>query len=383
MSRKNPDSIEERILTPELPNSHKVPVSWLREHASPPIKWRTVRDILPPEAATLEQRQRLLDELRVYKPLNQILKKQKPNGTWGDNILGIDPARWSLSERAGTVSQYRRLIELGVPREERAYRAADRVFFRLLSRDVSPELFFEFRRAVKTTPELAEWSRALMREAATAALAHGGCVEDPRVRGAAHRIVTEISQFLRSELAESPFVRKDSRTILHPEARPPTLFSVAMVAWMPNLQRERAGFVERLAGYLARPAPNKSWSIMVGKRIVRPWIHLLGDPIQADSAGRPKDLPLALHWIELLVRMGALHTSRTGQKVLIRLLSECDERGVWSPKNLRRIPRSPSKLASFAFPLETESRKPESRQADVTFRLSLIAKLAGWHLEYT
>lgn len=338
---------------------------------------------MPPEAATPEQRQQLMDELRTYKPVQQILKKQKPNGTWGDNILGIDPARWSVLENVGTVSQYRRLIELGVPREERAYRMAERVFFRLLSRDESPELFFEFKRAVKGTPELGEWSRALMREGSTAALAHGGCVEDPRVRGAAHRIATEISQFLRSELAEKPFIRKGARSVLHPDARPPTLLSVAMVAWMPNLQRERAGFVERLASYLARPAPKKNWSIMVGKRLVKPWIHLLGEPIEADSSGRPKDLPLALHWIELLVRMGMLHTSATAQRVLARLLSECDERGVWSPKNLRSIPRSPSKLVGFAFPLEADTKKAESRQADVTFRLALIAKLAGWHLEYT
>lgn len=324
-----------------------------------------------------------MDELRAYKPVSQILNRQKPNGTWGDNILGLDPARWSILDNVGTVSQYRRLIELGIPREERAYRMAERVFFRLLSRDESPELLFEFKRAVKATPELAAWARDLMREGSTAALAHGGCVEDPRVRGAAHRIATEISQFLRSELAEKPFVKKGSRTVLHPEARPPTLLSVAMVAWMPNLQRERAGFVERLAAYLARPAPKKAWAIMVGKRIVKPWIHLLGDPIQADSAGRPKDLPLALHWIELLVRMGMLSTSPTAQKVLARLLSECDERGVWSPKKLRSIPRSPSKLVSFAFPLEADAKKPESRQADVTFRLALIAKLAGWKLQYT
>lgn len=374
--------LEERALTPELPNSHKVPVSWFKEHACPAIKWRTAREILPPGAVSLEQQQALLDELKRYKPVLQILSKHKANGTWGDNILGIDPARWSVLENTGTVSQYRRLIELGVPREERAYRATDRVFFRLLSRDESPELLFEFKRAAKANPELAEWSRALMKEAATAALAHAGVVEDPRVRGSAHRIATEISQFLRSELAERPLVKKGPRNLLHPEARPPTLYSVAMVAWMPNLQRERAGFVERLAAYLARPASKKSWAIMVGKRLVKPWVHLLGDPIQLDATGRPKDLPLTLHWIELLVRMGMLNTSPTAVRALSKLLADCDERGVWNPKSLRAIPKSPSKLASFAFPLETPGRSPESRQADVTFRLALIAKLAGWHLEY-
>jgi hypothetical protein len=40
-------------------------------------------------------------------------------------------------------------------------------------------------------------------------------------------------------------------------------------------------------------------------------------------------------------------------------------------------------VADFAFPLEAEAKTLERRQADVTFRLALIAKLAGWTLEYT
>jgi hypothetical protein len=66
-----------------------------------------------------------------------------------------------------------------------------------------------------------------------------------------------------------------------------------------------------------------------------------------------------------------------------KLLSEVDSIGVWSPKNLRALPKSPSRLADFTFPLEPDGKTLERRQADVTFRLALIAKLAGWSLEYT
>lgn len=222
-----------------------------------------------------------------------------------------------------------------------------------------------------------------MREATTTALAHAGHAEDPRVRGAAHRIVSDVSQFLRSELPEKPFVRRGTRTVLHPGAYPPTLHSVSMVALMPNLQRERAGFLDRLAAFLARPASKRSYVIQAGKKAIKPVFELLGDPIEADSAGRPKDLPFALHWIELLVRLGVLATSPTATRVLARLLKECDERGVWSPKSLRTLPKSPSNLAAFAFPLEPDGKTLERCQADVTFRLTLIAKLAGWKLEYT
>jgi hypothetical protein len=271
---------------------------------------------------------------------------------------------------------------MGVPGTERACRLTDRLFYRLLSKDDAPELMFEFQKAAKTSPEFAAWVRELVREAAATALAQAGQLEDPRVRGAAHRIASNVSQFLRSELAEKPLIRRGSRTILHPEAYPPSIFSVAMVALMPNLQRERAGFVERLTGFLAKPAGKREYVVVVGKKVVRPVFQLLGDPIQADSAGHAKDLPLALHWIEVLARLGALRASETAQRVLARLLKECDPQGVWAPKSLRALPRSPSKLADYAFPLEPESKAPEGRQADVTFRLALIAKLAGWELEF-
>jgi hypothetical protein len=359
-----------------------VPISWLRDHACPAIKWRTVKDILPPEGATEADREALLAGVMTYKPVMQIIRRQKANGTWGDNILGADLARGRLGPEGGSLAQYRKLVELGVPHTQRVFRLAERVFFRLLSRDEAPDLLFEAK-PVKADSGAAVRIRSVMREGAAAALAHGGLVDDPRVRGAAHRIASDISHFLRSELAEKPFIRRGNRTLLHPEAYPPSLFSVSMIAFMPGLQRERAGFVERLAAYLARPAGKRDAVIQAGKRFFRPTYELFGDPIHADSAGRTNDLRLALHWIELLARLGTLHTSETAHRILARLLKECDERGVWNPKGLRTLPKGASNAANFAFPLEADSKKPESRQADVTFRLALIAKLAGWQLSYT
>jgi len=120
----------------------------------------------------------------------------------------------------------------------------------------------------------------------------------------------------------------------------------------------------------------------IGRKVIKPSSVLLGDPLKADSAGNPKDLPFALHWIELLARMGMFHTSPTAQRILTRLLKDCDEKGVWSPKNLRATPKSASRLADFAYPLEGDGRTIERRKSDVTFRLALIAKLLGWELEY-
>lgn len=315
--------------------------------------------------------------------MTQTIKKQKASGYWGDNVLGLAPNKALGYKDIGTVAQYRHLIELGVPHDLRAFRLSDRLFFRLLSREESPDLLGEYRSAAKGNPQLVLWARSMFREGVTVALAEAGLTEDPRVRGSAHRIATDVSQFLRSELSAKPLVRKGSRMVLHPEAHPPTTLSVAMFAHMPTLQRERAGFVERLCAFLAQPQPKKKFAIPLGRKVIAPVYHLLGNPVEVDRAGNPKDLPLALVWIEVLVRMGMLNTNEAAVRALQRLLSDVDDQGIWAPKNLRAIPKSPSRLADFAFPLEPDGKTLERRQVDVTFRLALIAKLAGWTLDYT
>jgi hypothetical protein len=366
----------------ELPTSHRVPVTWIRDNACASIRWRTVTEILPPGSATQGDIDALQQELMSFKRVVQTLKKQKGDGLWAGNVLGIAPAKAQGIKDVGTVAQYRHLLELGVPRDERALRLADRLFYRVLSRDTDPGLLFEYRKAAKTNVQVVGWARNMMREGATAALAQAGQAEDPRVRGSAHRIASQMSQFLRSELAEKPVVRKGARYLLQSDAYPPTVFSVAMVAFMPALQRERAGFADRLGIFLAQPAPKRAYSIQLGRKVIKPVFHVLGDPLHADSAGNPADLPFALHWMELLARLGMLDQSATAQRILARLQKDCDDDGVWNPKNLRAIPRSPSGLADFAFPLELDGRTAERRKADVTFRLALIARLADRDLDF-
>ncbi|HKH83805.1 MAG TPA: hypothetical protein VKA25_08980, partial [Gemmatimonadales bacterium] len=255
--------------------------------------------------------------------------------------------------------------------------------FRLLSRDEDPSLLFEFQKVVKSDPEAEAWARGIMREAASASLAEAGYGDDPRLRGAGHKIASAISQFLRSPLAEKPLVKSGKQMALHPEAHPPSWYSVAMLAAMPNLQRERAGFTERLGRYLAEPEPKKAFVIQVGKKTVRPQHLILGDPIEADTKGVPKDLPLALHYIGLLARMGALEWAPVATKVLGRLLQDCDEMGVWRPKNLRSQPKTGNKITYHYYPLYLDAKTTEGREVDVTFRLALIAQALGWTLSYT
>jgi hypothetical protein len=366
----------------ELPNQHRIPLTWLLENAGPSIRYRTLTELAPPGNAPPEVIAAAHLAVVESKTALAVVKKQRDTGVWGGNLLGLAPSAAQGIKDVGTIPQYRRLLQLEWPRASRPFKLADRVLFRLLSRDDDPSLLFEFQRMVKSDAEAEAWARGIMREAASAALAEAGYADDPRLRGAGHKIANAISQFLRSPLAEKPFVKAGKQIALHPQAHPPSWYSVAMLSFMPNLQRERAGFTERLGHYLAQPAPKKAFVIQVGKRTVKPQHLLLGDPIEADAKGQPTDVPLALHYIELMARMGALPWAPVASRVLGRLLKDCDETGVWHPKNLRSQPKALNKITYHYYPLLADAKTTEGREVDVTFRLSLIAKLLGWSLDY-
>ena len=366
----------------DLPNTHRIPVGWLLAHGGEVIRYRTFAELAPQGTVAQETIDNARAALEPSRAVQAVIKKQKDAGTWGGNLLGVAPVAALGIKDVGTIPQYRRLIQLGLPVSARPYKLADRVLFRLLSRDEDPSLLFEFQKSAKGDEGYTLWGRTLTREAATAALAEAGNIEDPRVRGSAHKIASEVSEFLRSPLSEKPFARSGSQTVLHPEASPPTWYSLAMMASMPNLQRERAGFRDRLVHYLSQPQPKKAFTLAVGKKKVKPTYLLLGDPIEADTKGQPKDVPLALHYLELLARLGGVTQSPTATKVLSRLLKDCDANGVWNPKGLRAVPKAINKASYHMFPLDPESKAPEWKQVDVTFRLALIAKALGWSLEY-
>jgi hypothetical protein len=353
----------------------------LLEAASPSIQFRALAEIAPESARDPTRFAALRQAVLEDKRAAAIARKQKETGLWGGNLLGFGASKAFGWKETGTVYQYRRLLELGWPPEMRPFKLADRFLFRLLSRDDDPALLVEFQRAAKTDPGLGAWARNMHREAAAAALAHAGHVEDPRLRGAAHKIASDISNYLRSELAQKPFRKQAGKTILDPQATPPTILGVEMLAFMPAVQRERAGFIERLAAYFSTPAPKRAFFILAGKKFLKPVFELLGDPLRGDAQGHVPDVPFAVYWLELLARLGMVRQIPSASRVLARLFSECDDRGIWSPKSLRTLPKTSSPLLMHWFPLEGPGKSPAQRQTDITFRLALIARLMAIPLE--
>lgn len=351
------------------------------EAASPPIQYRAMAEAAPESSRDPERLAELAQLALEYKPAQAIARKQKDTGLWGLNLLAPGANKAFGWTEAGTITQYRHLLELGWPSDQRVFRIADRFLFRLLSRDPDPTLLVEFQRPAKTDPGLGLWARNLGREAAAAALARASRGEDPRLRGAAHNIANSISAYLRSPLMEKPFRKAQGKTVLELEATPPTIFAVEMLAFLPALQRERSGFIERLGTYFSTPAPKRAFFQLAGKKVVPPLFVVMGDPLRADAHGHVPDVPFAVYWLELLARLGLVRQIPSASKVLARLYSECDDQGIWIPKALRSLPKTDSPVLGHYFPLEGAGKSPAQRQTDVTFRLALIARLLGLPVE--
>ena len=351
------------------------------EAASPPIQYRALAEAAPESARDPERLAVLREAALTYKVAAAIGRKQRDTGLWGGNLLAPGPSKVYGWKEAGTVFQYRRLLELGWSPDLRLFRTTDRFLYRLLSRDEDPSLLVEFQRSAKTDPGFGMWARQMVREAAAAALARAGQTEDPRLRGTAHKIASDISTYLRSELVSKPFRKAQGKTVLEPGAYPPTTFAMELLAFMPAVQRERSGFVERLAAYFSTPEPKRAYFILAGKKLLPPLFELLGDPLRADAQGHITDVPFAVYWLEVLARLGIVQKIPSATKVLARLFNECDSHGIWTPKNLRTLPKSTHPAISHYFPLEGPSRSPAQRQTDVTFRLALIARLMGLPVE--
>ena len=339
-----PPSLQERFWN--CPSQHRIPLTWLLENAGASIRYRTLTELAPAGYASPEVIEAA--HLAVTESKTALGGRQEAEGHRG---LGRQPARPGT---VGSPGHQGRRHDSAVPPPAPA-RVASRQPALQAGRSGALPAALPGRGPVAAVrvPEAGEGrarggglgARGSCARPRRRALAEAGYAEDPRLRGAGHKIANAISQFLRSPLAEKPFLKSGKQIVLHPEAHPPSWYSVAMLASMPNLQRERAGFTERLGHYLAQPAPKKAFVIQVGKKTVKPQHLLLGDPIEADRKGCPKDIPLALHYIELLARMGALQWAPVATKVLARLLKDCDETGIWRPKNLRSQPKAGNKIS--------------------------------------
>lgn len=291
-------------------------------------------------------------------------------------MLTVPSGRNGL-DGVGTITAFRRLLEYGWDRDSPPIHLTRRTLFRLLAEDNDPNFLFELRGKGRMEPDLVRRGRQILREAAAAGLAHAGYEADPRLRGAARRILDRITSYIRSALAQKPWLRVGNRQVLSPDATPPSIYALEMLAFMPVFRNENRTQVEHLYGFLSQQLPRQESAQIVGSEVVDQSHLVLGDWLPHRNAA-DADVPLALHWLELMARLQFLRRNENWTRLLDRFLDDRDRDAVWHPHKGLAAPKSSNPFVWHTFPL---SENGDERRADVTFRLGLIARLSGRTIE--
>lgn len=314
-----------------------------------------------------------------FPPALRLATSQRADGSWAGMMLGIPARNPDNFAEVGTIPAFRRLLEYGWDRESPPLLHSRRLLFRLLAEDDDEDQLYELAAESRGDPELIHRARGILREAAAAALAHAGYEGDPRLRGAARRILARVDAFLTSPLAQKPWIRAGNRLALSAEACPPSIHVLTMVAHMPLFRSENHAPIHRLLEHVSRPAPRQDACQVVGKRVVAQPHLVLGDPLTTRTA-TDADVPFTVTWLELMARLQFLRQNDSWVQAFDRLLGECDRDRVWNPR--RATARQPSSHPEAwpLFPLGRPGVEADQR-LDVTFRLGLIARLMGRPLE--
>jgi hypothetical protein len=346
------------------------------EHAAAPLRYRAMTEVVK-LGATVNQEIGSLPF--TFGPALALGLLQAPDGTWNHSMLGVPSSKAAHFEGVGTINAVHRLLEYGWDKDTPPLLHARRVLFRLLAEDDDPEFLFELGGSKANNEDMNRRGRAILREAAAAALAHAGYEGDPRLRGAARRILERVLGFLRSPLAQKPFVRVGNQHVLAPEAAPPSIYALTMLAHMPLFRTEHRDTMDRLYNYLIQPLPRQEAVQLCGSKVVAQPHLVLGDQLPNRNAVEA-DVVSAIAWLELMARLGFLRRNDNWRKMFERFVDDCDRQGVWHPHKGMSAVRSSNPFVWSMYPLE-ESLANDERWADITFRIGLIARLMGRSIE--
>lgn len=367
------------IQAPAAPAAPAVPIrfplGWLLEHAAAPLQYRAITEVarigeqVGPQVAALAY---------GYKPALTLALQQRIDGTWNQSMLGLPAPRSDRFDGIGTINAVRRLLEYGWEKDSPPVFHARRPLFRLLAEDTDPEFLYELG-AKATDEDLVRRGRTILREGAGAALARAGYEDDPRLRGAARRVLERISAFLRSPLAQKPWIRVGNQHVLAPEAAPPSIYALIMFAYMPLFRSEHHEAMDRLYQFLSQPLPRQEALQLCGRKVVQQPHLVLGDLLPNRNAA-DADVPSAILWLELMARLGFLKRNDNWLKLYERFLDDRDDRGVWHPHKGMAAVRTTNPFVWPSYPLEG-ALSGDERWTDATFRLGLIGRILGRPIE--
>jgi len=373
MIELSPAATEPDAGEPEQPTLD-FPLGWLLERAAGPIAFRSATEV----AALQGDLADAVSALRFAAPTAvQIAITQGLDGTWHGRMLSLPRSLRHGAAGVGTIPAVRRLLECGWDRDTPPLVQARRALFRLLAEDEDPRFLYELNETAKGETRVRR-GRQILREAAAAALAQAGYEADPRLRGAARRIIERNDAYLESALSDKPWVRIGNRHVLDSHAAPPSIHSLTMLAHMPIFRSEHYPEMERLYAYLSQPKPAQEAVQLYGKEVFAQPHLVMGDLLHNRNVV-DQDVPFALMWLETMARLGYLKRNETWLRMFERLVSDRARDGVWHPHKGTSAPATDNPFVWPMFPLE-EHLEGDARWSDVTFRIGVIARLLGWQI---
>jgi hypothetical protein len=372
-----PSSTAELAPTVQIPAPEQLtfPLGWLLEYAAAPIKYRALTEVARPADAPSSP----IDWLPYsHRPAIRLAVTQTRDGMWNQAVLSLPGKHAADLSGVGTIPAVRRLVEYGWERESPPLILARRILFRLLAEDNDPAFTFELSQKTRDD-DIVRRSRGIFREAAAATLAQMGYENDPRLRGAARRILERTVSYLNSPLGEKPWMRVGNTHVLAPESAPPSIYTLTMLAYMPIFRHEHFSEVERIYTWITQPLPRQEAVQLFGKKMV-PQPHLvMGDMLPHRNAVEA-DVPFSLLWLETMARLNFLRRNDGWMKLYERFVDDRDRNGIWHPHKGTDRPTTTNSWAWSMFPLD-DGTAPEARWTDVTFRIGLIGKLLGREIE--
>lgn len=346
-------------------------------HGGDAVRYRVLRDLWPEPIDS--------PELRLVPYASRtgwmLVGMQESDGSWPGGLLATPVSHpW---QGVGTIPAYRRLLELGWDPECPAMHATKRLLFRLLAEDQDPSVMAEMRPATDDEEQIRR-GRLMLREAAAAALAQAGYEADPRLRGAARRLIDRVGAFLKSPLAEKPWIRLGNQHVLAADVAAPSFSLLVMLSHMPQFRSEHSEFMERLFGWLTQPWPRQAAVQQVGDQLLDQPHLVLGDFL-ATRNDLDEDMPSALGWLELMARLGWLTRHEGWVRLFERTLDDRSRKGLWTPPRSMAMPAQVPEWSWPVLPLHDGAWGEDAAtglSADVTFRLGLIARIAGRTIEW-
>jgi hypothetical protein len=359
---------------PPPPPPISAAVSYLFESGDVSRQYRVATELVRIESTESPR----FDTLPLSSPTAlRLALTQRADAGWGGGALTLPAPTGDGVQGVGLIPGLRRLLELGWDADSPPIHRARRVLFRLISEDDDPALRFEF--AGSADRAQAARQRLLLREAAAATLAHAGLESDPRLRGAAHRLLDRVMAAVRLPSAPSPWSSQGKAALLAPDVVPPSVFFLQMLAFMPHFRSEQHRAITRLLPMLTRPVPAVDWVQKVGAQTITQPYLVAGDPLAAPHA---PDLPTTLGWLELFARLGVLRRHAPWGERFDALLAERDAGdAVWRPSATAAPPAGIDHPAWWHTAGVGEGGRVDWSR-EVTFRLALIARLSGRQLAY-